>query len=108
MPVAVFAQPLYRLLHDTVRKWELIVLLLGVVVQWSYIGWFLDRGNAPLRARALRFVLAILGCVLGFLVLLESITMFHVGLLYKVAGVFCSFLIFRHFLFLLRISPAEP
>jgi hypothetical protein len=109
VPVAFFAHPLYGLVHDPVSKWELVALLLGVVALWSYIGWRVDaRNSAPRPKTALRVIAVILGCVFAFLVLVESITMFHVGLLYKVIAVFWSLLMFRHFMLLLRASPAAP
>ncbi len=109
IPVAFFARPLYRLVYNTVNKWELIALLLGVAVLWSYIGWRLDTvSSAPPSRTAWRTFAAILGCAFAVLVLIEAITMFHVGLLYKTIAVFWSLLMFRHFMLLLRTSPPVP
>jgi hypothetical protein len=43
VPAATFGYPLYHLLHDSTSKWELIALLFGIAVQWSYIGWILGH-----------------------------------------------------------------
>jgi UDP-N-acetylmuramyl pentapeptide phosphotransferase/UDP-N-acetylglucosamine-1-phosphate transferase len=106
-PVATFGYPLYHLLHDTGSTWERIVLLLGVAIQWGYIGWVLDNRNAASRPRGLfRRIAAVTGFIFGVVLLLATIPMHHVGLLYKAAGLVWSFLVCGHFLLLLRNSPA--
>jgi hypothetical protein len=42
IPVAIFGAPLYHLLQERTANSELIALLVGVVILWSYIGWILD------------------------------------------------------------------
>ena len=107
VPVAIFAHPLYRLVGGTVRKWELGGLLIGVMVLWTYIGWRIDiRGAAPGPRTALRVFAVILGCAFALIVFIEAIIMFHAGFLYKFIAVCWSVLIFRHFILLLRTSPA--
>jgi hypothetical protein len=107
IPVAFFAQPLYRLVHDTVSKWELVALLLGAVVLWSYVGWRIDSGNSASHSKtALHMFAAVVGCLFAVVILIQTITMFHVGLLYKTIAVFWSLLMFRHFLLLLHTPPA--
>ena len=109
IPVAIFAHPLYHLVQGTVTKWEQVALLLGVVVLWSYIGWRVDIRNAAPRPRTtLRIFAVILGCAFAVFVLIEAITMFHAGILYKLIAVSWSVLMFRHFILLLRTSPAIP
>src|SRR5262249_21874444 len=49
MPVAIFAHPLYHLMQGTVRKRELVTLLIGVIALWSYIGWRIDKRTATPR-----------------------------------------------------------
>ena len=108
VPVAFFAQPLYRLVHENTNKRELVALLLGSVILWSYIGWRLDTiESAPRSRTTLRISAAVLGCLFALFVLIQTITMFHVGFLYKVIAVFWSLLIFRHFALFLRTSPAS-
>ena len=107
IPVAVFAHPLYRLVQGTVSKRELMVLLIGVVVLWSYIGWRVDTRNvAPGPNSTLRIFAVILGCAFAVVILIEAMTMFHAGILYKFIAVSWSALMFRHFVLLIRIPPA--
>ena len=109
IPVSIFAQPLYHLVQRTVTKWELVALLTGVVVLWSYIGWRVDTHNAAPRPKTkLRILAVILGCAFAVFVLIEAITMFHAGILYKFIAVSWSVLMFRHFVLLLRTSSAVP
>ena len=109
IPVSIFAHPLYHLVQGTVTKWEQVALLLGVVVLWSYIGWRVDiRNAAPRPKTTLRIFAVILGCAFAVFVLIEAITMFHAGILYKFIAVSWSVLMFRHFILLLRTSPAVP
>src|SRR5258708_1649688 len=105
VPAATFGYPLYHLLHEDTSKWELIALLFGVAVQWSYIGWILDtRDGEPRPQRVLRGVAGAMGLMFGVFILLATIPMYHVGLVYKAVGLVWSFLICRHFLFFLRNS----
>jgi hypothetical protein len=109
VPIATFAYPLYHLLHDGTSKWELIALLVGVATQWSYIGWVVDRRNsAPSSKTLLRRIAGTVGFLFGIALLLATIPMYHVGLLYKAAGLVWSFLICHHFLSFFRNSPAMP
>lgn len=97
IPIAFFAHPLYRLVQGHVRNLELMTLLLGAVATWGYIGWRLDRRNSASRAGATSRVIAVLGCIFALLTLLQTITVFHVGVLYKIVAVGWSLLMFRHF-----------
>ena len=107
VPVATFGYPLYHLLSEDTGKWELIALLVGVVAQWSYIGWVLDTRSSASSSKAwLRRVAGTLGLLFGVALLVAMIPMYHVGLLYKVVGVVWSLLICRHFLTFFRNSPA--
>jgi len=109
IPVAVFAQPLYRVVQGTVLKQELVALLIGVVVLWSYIGWRVDTCNAaPGPNSTLRIFALILGCAFAVVVLIEAMTMFHAGILYKFIAVSWSALMFRHFVLLIRIPQVVP
>jgi len=105
IPVAVFAHPLWQWPHDPVSTSKLLVLLVGVVMLWSYIGWKLDSVHpGPHRRTALRIVAAILGYAFSILILIETLTMFHVMFFYKMIGAFWSLLMLRHFTLLLRTS----
>src|SRR5215469_5417277 len=42
-PIAVLAFPYYSLSHGDVRIWHLAILLLAVALQWTYIGYRIDR-----------------------------------------------------------------
>jgi len=109
MPVAVFADPLDRLVQSDVRRWQLLAFLLGVVTLWSYIGWRVDTRNvAPRPTSLLRVALVILGCVLAFFVFVQGVRNLHVGLLYKFAAISWSFLMLRHFGLLLHTPPVVP
>jgi hypothetical protein len=115
LPVATFAYPLYRLSSEYTAKWELIALLIGVAVQWTYIGWIADaRNSVPFSTTLLRRTVGTVGILFGVAVLLATIPMYHVGLLYKAAGAVWSFFtgavwsffICRHFLTFFRKAPA--
>jgi hypothetical protein len=109
IPVSIFAHPLYHLVQGTVTKWEQVALLFGVVVLWSYIGWSVDVRNAAPRPRTtLRIFSAIVGCAFAVFVLIEAVTIFHAGILYRFIAVSWSVLMFRHFILFLRTSPAVP
>lgn len=86
-----------------------MALLIGVVALWSYIGWRIDtRAATPRPNTTLRTFAVILGCAFALIVLIEAITMFHAGILYKFIAVCWSVLMFRHFVLLLRTSPGAP
>lgn len=103
VPVATFGYPLYRLVHEVTSRWELIALLLGVAVQWGYVGWVLDSRNASAPAKSrLRGALGVAGLIYGVFVLLVSIPMYHVGVIYKGAAVVWAIFICWHFLSFLR------
>ncbi len=109
IPVSIFAYPLYHLVQGTVTRWELVALLIAVLILWSYIGWRIDTHNAAPRPRTiLRIFAVILGCSFAVFVLIEAVTMFHAGILYKIIAVSWSVLMVRHFILLLRTSPAAP
>jgi hypothetical protein len=107
IPVATFAYPLHRLLSEYTAKWELIALLIGVAIQSTYIGWTVDAQNpVPFSATLLRRTAGTVGILFGVAVLLATIPVYHVGLLYKAAGVVWSFFMCRHFLTFFRKAPA--
>jgi hypothetical protein len=84
IPVAIFGAPLYHLLHEHTANSELIALLAGVAVLWSYIGWILDTRNAaPRRKSILRSIAGAAGFLFGIFLLVATLPMFHVGLFYK-------------------------
>jgi hypothetical protein len=77
--VATFGYPLYHLLHNGTSRWELIALLLGVSVQWVYVGWALDSRSAPFPPRSLlRGAIGMTGFLYGGFVLLVTIPSYHV------------------------------
>ena len=105
VPVATLAYPPYHLLDEDTKAIELIALLVGVVAQWSYFGWVLDRhGEIPSSSELLRRIAGIVGGLFGVSVLVATIPMHHVGLLYKLAGVVWFLLIIGHCLTLFRNS----
>lgn len=107
IPVAIFGASLYHLLHERTANSELIALLIGVVVLWSYIGWILDTRNAAPRPKSLlRSIAGAVGLLFGVFLLVATMPMFHVGLIYKAVTLVWVFLICRHFLLFLRNSPA--
>jgi hypothetical protein len=106
-PVAIFCQPLYRLLGEDTKKWELIALLVGVAAQWSYIGWVVDTRRSARSSETLPHRIAgTAGCLFGVWLLIATISMYHIGLFYKAVVVLWSLLIWRHFLNFFRNSPA--
>jgi len=109
IPVAVFGTPLYHLLEERTSKSELIALLVGVAVLWSYIGWILDTRNAAPRPKSLlRSIAGAVGFLFGIFLLVATLPIFHVGLIYKAVALVWVFLTCRHFLLFFRNSPANP
>jgi hypothetical protein len=107
MPVATFGTPLYHLLQERTANSELIALLVGVAILWSYIGWILDTRNvAPRRKSLLRSIAGVVGFLCGIFLLVVTLPMFHVGVLYKAVALVWVFLICRHFLHFFHNSPA--
>jgi hypothetical protein len=103
VPVAIFADPLYHLSNERPNKWELLALLLCVGILWSYIGWIVDTRNvAPRPKTRLRSLAGASGFLFGVLLLFATVSMHHIGLLYKAVALAWSFLICRHFLRLIR------
>ena len=87
---------------------ELIALLIGVAVLWSYIGWILDTRNAAPRPKSLlRSIAGAVGLLFGIFLLVATMPMFHVGLIYKAVTLVWVFMICRHFLLFFRNSPAD-
>jgi len=106
IPVATFGSPLYHLMHERTAKSELIALLAGVAILWSYIGWIVDtRDVAPRPRSLLRSISGALGFLFGIFLLVVTLPMFHVGLLYKAVALIWVFLICRHFASFFRSSP---
>jgi hypothetical protein len=109
VPVAIFADPLYHLSNAPPNKWKLLALLLGVAILWSYIGWIVDsRKVAPSPKILLRRLAGATGFCFGILLLFATVSMHHVGLLYKTVALVWSFLICRHFLPMLRNQTLSP
>jgi hypothetical protein len=107
IPVAIFGAPLYHLLQERTAHSELIGLLIGVAVLWSYIGWILDtRDAAPRPKSPLRSIVGAVGLLFGVFLLVATMPMFHVGLIYKAVTLVWVFMICRHFLLFFRNSPA--
>jgi hypothetical protein len=107
IPVATFGAPLYHLLQDRTSSSELIALLVGVVVLWSYIGWILDNRNAAPRPKSLLLNIAgAVGFLFGIFLLVATLPIFHVGLIYKAVALVWVFRICRHFLLFFRNSAA--
>jgi hypothetical protein len=107
IPVAIFGAPLYHLLQERTAHSELIALLIGVVILWSYIGWILDTRNAAPRPKSLlRIIAGAGGLLFGVFLLVATMPMFHVGFIYKADTLVWVFMICRHFLFFFRNSPA--
>jgi len=107
IPVAILGAPLYHLLHERTANSELIVLLAGVAVLWSYIGWILDTRKAAPRPRSLlRIIAGAVGFLFGIFLLVATLPMFHVGIIYKAVTLVWVFFICRHFLLFFHNSPA--
>jgi hypothetical protein len=107
IPVAIFGAPLYHLLQERTANSELIALLVGVVIPWSYIAWILDTRNASPRPKSLlRSIAGVVGFLFGIFLLVATLPMFHVGLIYKAVALVSVLLICCHFLFFFRNSPA--
>jgi hypothetical protein len=107
IPVAIFGAPLYHLLQERTAHSELIALLIGVAVLWSYIGRILDTRNAAPRPKSrLRSIAGAVGLLFGVFLLVATMPMFHVGLIYKAVTLVWVFMICRHFLLFFRNSPA--
>jgi hypothetical protein len=107
IPVAICGAPLYHLLQKRTAHSELIALLIGAAVLWSYIGWILDTRNATPRPKSLlRSIAGAVGLLFGIFLLVATMPMFHVGLIYKAVTLVWVFMISRHFLLFFRNSPA--
>ena len=107
MPVTIFSAPLYHLLDKSTSNSELIALLVGVAVLWSYVGWTLDTRNAALRPKSLlRSIAGTVGFLFGILLLVATLPIFHVGLIYKAVALVWFLVICRHFLLFFYNSPA--
>jgi hypothetical protein len=97
IPVATFATPLYPLAQGAASEARLLVLLLAVAVLWAYIGWRFD--NWKQRPSVKSPYRQIIGTVLGLfsiIVLVNTVEMFHVGLVYKAIGIVWAVVILRH------------
>jgi hypothetical protein len=106
-PVAIFGAPLYHLLHERTANSELIALLAGVAVPWSYIGWILDtRNGTPCPKGLLRSIAGAVGFLFGVFLLAVTLPMVHIGFIYKAVTLVWVFFICRHFLLSFRNSPA--
>jgi hypothetical protein len=109
IPIAIFGAPLYHLLQESTTNSELIALLVGIAVLWSYIGYALDARNAaPCPKSLLRNIAGAVGFLFGLFLLVATLPMFHVGLIYKGVTLMWVLLIWRHFLLFFRNSPAAP
>jgi hypothetical protein len=74
MPIATFGAPLYHLLHERTATSELIALLVGVAILWSYIGWAFDTRNAaPSPKSLLRSIAGTVGFLFGIFLLVATL-----------------------------------
>jgi hypothetical protein len=106
VPVATFAYPLYELLDRETSVVKLLVLLIGVGVQWSYVGWAWDSRRTRRSSRAGR-LFAMLGIFFGILVVFASMPMHHVAIIYKTAAIIWAVSICWHFArFFKKPTPA--
>ncbi len=102
MPVAVFAQPLYHIVHDGTSKWELLALLVGVVLQWLYIGAVIDSRRTVRVGSSATRIASLLDCIFSVVVFLAT-PLYHVGIMFQLASVIWSILLFRPFLRMFRL-----
>lgn len=97
VPIATFASPMYGLLYSYTSNLKRVVLFLGVILLWGYVGWVWDRRRAcrdvPVKSR----VIATLGVLFGIFIVCISLPMYNVGIIYKAAAVLWAFPICRHF-----------
>ena len=96
IPVATFANPLYRFVQEGVHKSELFAWLVAVAAMWALIGWLIDRRNAPPVGAVLRRIAGAIGLLLALVILATTIPMFHVGLIYKAAALVYVYSICRY------------
>jgi hypothetical protein len=75
-----------------------MLLLAGVVGQWTYIGFVLDARPATTKRRTVsRVALGIFGVLFGVFLIIVSMPMHHVAVIYKVAAVLWAAAICWHF-----------
>jgi Zn-dependent protease len=108
VPVAMFGYPLYHLLHDGTKTWEVLSLLFGVAVQWAYVGFVLDTRNTHTERTRFRRIAGAIGFLFGVFVLLVTIPMHHVAAIYKGGAALWSLVICLHFIKVSRNQPSVP
>lgn len=108
VPTATFGYPLYHLLHDETKTWELMVLLFGVAVQWAYIGFVVDTRKTRRQGMRRGRIASAIGFLSGIFVLVVTIPMHHVAAIYQFAAVMWSFVICAHFLYAFRNRASVP
>ncbi len=97
IPVATFAAPLYALAQGGVSRARLLGWLLAVAVLWAYIGWRFDnQGRWPPIKSPYRQIIGIVFSLLSIVLLLNTVTMFHVGLVYRAIGIVWVIAMLRH------------
>lgn len=97
-PIATFASPMYALLPSDESNVKRVLLFVGVILLWSYVGWTWDQ---PRRGRIVATksrVVAIFGVLFGIFIVYVSIPMYHVGIFYKAVACLWALSICRHFI----------
>jgi hypothetical protein len=107
-PVATFAYPLYHLLHDESPKWKPVVLLLGVAILWTYVGFMLDAYIRTGKRIQLNRIAGAIGILFGLFVLLVTIPMHHIAAIYKAGVAVWSIAIWMHFATAFRRARSVP
>ena len=96
-PIATFAYPMHELFYPSTSNLKLLVLFLGVIALWSYVGWVWDRRRGCRSVGVKSRVVATLGILFGIFMVCVSIPMYHVGIIYKVVACLWAISICRHF-----------
>src|SRR5262249_45945554 len=97
IPVATVAAPLYPLAQGGVSRSKLLGWLLAVPVLWAYIGWrFDERGQQPRMKRPYRQIIRTVLVLFSLVVLINTVEMFHVGLVYRAVGLVWVVAMLRH------------
>lgn len=97
IPVATFATPLYPLAQGGVSKTRLLEWLFAVGILWAYMGWRFDNwGRKPQIKSPYRQIIGTILVLFGVVVILDTVGMFHVGLVYRAIGIVWGGAILRH------------
>lgn len=102
-PIATFAYPLYYLVQDESRPWNLLLFAAAAALQWTYIGMVLDnRVHFLTSVRLIRIPLGALVVLFGLFTFVFTIPLHHVSGFYKVAAFGWAILICKHSLWFFR------